>query len=113
MEDNKKVQIEKKQQKIDSDFIDIDKDAMKKNYVIVAILYFIVIILFILLVFGIKNQKDIVKDKINNDKEINNNFNSEKKDEQEIQQKPEEEVPAPETNNKTESDDKLNILDQI
>ena len=50
---------------IDEEFLDIDKEEMKKNYIIISILYVIVIILSVLLILGLKNQKDIVKNNIN------------------------------------------------
>ena len=103
-------------EEIDSEFVDIDKDTMKKNYIIIGILYLVVIILSILLVIGIKNQKDTVKDKINNDKEINNKVEEDQKEEFVPNESPKEEQKeeniVPDTNNNKEND-KLNILDQI
>lgn len=45
---------------VDTDFTDINKEKNYKSYIIVGILYVIAIILFILLIFGLKNQKNIV-----------------------------------------------------
>ena len=62
MEENKNIEIEQAQnneeiikeetaldqevvEEIDSDFADINKEEMKKNYIIIGILYFVVIIL--------------------------------------------------------------------
>jgi len=50
---------------IDTDFTDINKENKYKIHIIVAILYVVVIILSILLILGLKNQKDIVKNNIN------------------------------------------------
>lgn len=80
MEENKNIKIEEKpnneevleetlKEAIDEDFMDIDKESMKKNYIIIAILYLFVLILSILLFLGIKNQKATVKDKIDNKEE--------------------------------------------
>jgi len=55
---------------IDTEFTDIEKESKYKNYIIVIILYIIVIMLSILLIYGIKNQKDELKDNINNEKNI-------------------------------------------
>ena len=105
-------------EEIDSDFSDINKEEMKKNYIIIAILYFVVIILSILLVLGIKNQKDTVKDKIDSNKEVNDKLEQEKNEEvvipEEIpkNQTPEE-IIIPDINNNNGLNDELNILDQI
>ena len=144
MEENKNIELEQNQnneeiikeksdleqeiiEEIDSDFADINKEEMKKNYIIIGILYFVVIILSILLVIGIKNQKDTVKDKIDNDKEVNDKVEEENSKESVIpDDKPKEnivpeEIPKgetieenviPDTNN-DELDEGLNILDQI
>lgn len=146
MEENKNIELEQDQnneeiikeglaleqeilEEIDSDFADINKEEMKKNYIIIGILYFVVIILSILLVIGIKNQKDTVKDKIDSDKEVNDKVEEEKKEDSVL---PEEnleqniipnETPKEETleennipntnNNRDELNGELNILDQI
>lgn len=52
---------------IDTEFTDIEKESKYKNYIIVGILYLIVVILSIFLIIGIKNQKDTVKENINNE----------------------------------------------
>ena len=49
---------------IDTEFTDIDKESKYKDYIIVGILYFVVAILFVFLILGIKNQKDVVKNDI-------------------------------------------------
>ncbi|MBQ2946746.1 MAG: hypothetical protein IJE04_02730 [Bacilli bacterium] len=105
-------------EEIDSDFSDINKEEMKKNYIIIAILYFVVIILFILLVLGIKNQKDTVKDKIDSNKEVNDKLEQEKNEEVVIpEERPKnqtpEEIIIPDINNNNGLNDELNILDQI
>lgn len=146
MEENKNIELEQNQnneeiikeksdleqeiiEEIDSDFADINKEEMKKNYIIIGILYFVVIILSILLVLGIKNQKDTVKDKIDSDKETNDKVEEnngeivvpEEKPEENIipdeipEEEPQKENVMPNTNNnnKNELNDELNILDQI
>lgn len=133
MEDNKNFELEQNQnneemvkeevasieqkEEIDADFIDIDKDEMKKKYIIIGILYFIVIILSIFLVIGIKNQKDTVKDKIDNDKEINEKVEEEKNDSVITEETPKDEEKEdnniPDTNNNNNNNNELNILDQI
>ena len=50
---------------VDNDFLDVTEDSKYKPYIIVTSLYIIVIILVILLIFGLKNQKEIVTDNIN------------------------------------------------
>lgn len=94
------------QEQLDSDFVDIDKEEMKKNYIIISVLYFVVVILFILLVIGIKKQKDTVKDKIDSEKEINEK--AQEKNEEIIIPEVEENI-IPDSNNSNE----LNILDQV
>lgn len=142
MEENKNIEIEQAQnneeiikeetaldqevvEEIDSDFVDINKEEMKKNYIIIGILYFVVIILSILLVLGIKNQKDTVKDKIDSDKETNDKVEEnngeivvpEEKPEENIipdekpEEEPQKENDTPNTNNNNSNE--LNILDQI
>lgn len=138
MEENKNVEIEqtktneeinKKEviltepeemvQEIDSDFADIDKDSMKKIYIIVGILYLVVVILSVLLVIGIKNQKDTIKDKIDNNSGVNEKIDEENNDEVVIPEEtpkdnqPKEDIVPDTNNNKNELDDELNILDQI
>lgn len=48
----------------DSEFTDINKENPYKNYIIVGILYIIVIILSILLIIGIRNQRQMVENNI-------------------------------------------------
>lgn len=125
MEENKHAELEKTQNseeiikeekiEIDPDFSDIDKKTMKNNYIIVGILYFVVIVFSILLVIGIKNQKDTVKEKIDSDKEINDNIEKESKDEIEAPEVPEKDENKEDNilkpnNNK---DNELNVFDQI
>lgn len=50
---------------VDNDFVDINKKSKYNIYIIVCILYLFVIILSILLIIGIKNQKDVIKNNIN------------------------------------------------
>lgn len=57
--------------KIDEDFKDLKENENKKMYTIVGILYFIVIVLVIFLVIGVKHQKDTVENNINNKKSTN------------------------------------------
>ena len=99
-------------EEIDSEFLNIDKDVMKKNYIIVGILYFIVVILSILLIIGIKNQKDTIKDKIDNDNKINEKLEEETNDEFVVPEETPKEEPQKE-NIIPETNDDLNILDQI
>ena len=83
---------------VDKEFTDIDKENNNKNYIIVGILYVIVIILSIFLILGIKNQKDIVKDNINN----------EKKTQESLQNKSNE---TKEQQNNTKTQDSNNLFD--
>ena len=62
--------MDNKNSNIDNDFVDIAKENNNTIYIIVGILYFIVIILSIFLIIGVKNQKDVVEDNI---KENTNN----------------------------------------
>ena len=83
---------------IDTEFTEINEENKNKTYIIVGILYGVIFILSIILVMGLKNQKDVVEDNINrqpqvenkneenNNKEDNlleeeNNINNNKKDE--------------------------------
>ena len=110
MEENKNIESEEVEEIIDEDFEDIDKDKMKKNYIIVGILYLLVIILSVLLILGIKNQKDTVKDKIDDNKAVIENKEQNKKEETNES----EESILPDLNSNIEnSDEQLNILDQI
>ena len=66
----------KKEDINDSTMSDEFKDIYKKNkykdYIIIGILYVIVIVLAVLLVLGIKNQKKTVEDSINKTMTNNN-----------------------------------------
>lgn len=61
----------KKDNTLDTEFVDINKESKYKDYIIVGILYVAVIILSIFLILGIKNQKDIVKNNIKEEKVTN------------------------------------------
>lgn len=119
MEENKNIEVEEKvQETVDEDFADIDKETIKKNYIIVGILYFVVVILSILLVIGIKNQKDTIKDKIDNNKENteekeDNIKENVEEDEVVIPNETPKEENIPNTDNNEKKDDELSILDQI
>ena len=63
--------MEERNTEIDKDFSDIDEKNKYKDYIIVGILYILVIILSILFIIGIKNQKDVIKNNIKNDNEEN------------------------------------------
>lgn len=70
-----------KEDNIDNEFTDINKESKSKPYVIVGILYLLVIILSVILILGLKHQKDTINDSMSNennnpvDKNTNNNKN--------------------------------------
>ena len=65
---------------IDDDFKEIEKDENKSYIKIVLILYMVVIVLTVLLIFGLKKQKSVIKNskeedsikEINDSKTVNN-----------------------------------------
>ena len=61
-----------KQDYIDKDFMDINKENKFKDYIFVIILYIIVIILIVLLVLNIITQKRVIQENINNNNNIQN-----------------------------------------
>lgn len=65
-----------KESNIDNEFTDINKESKSKPYIIVGILYLLVIILSILLIIGLKHQKDTINNSIDNTK-TNDNVNQE------------------------------------
>ena len=79
--DNKSIE-----NNIDNEFTDINKESKSKPYVVVIILYIIVIILTILLIFGLKHQKDTVDNAINETNKIpeNNEIDDSNKNENNI-----------------------------
>ena len=59
-----------KDNNVDTEFTDIDKENKYKDYIIVCILYVIVIILFILLILGVKNQREVIENNIEEEQTI-------------------------------------------
>lgn len=57
--------MKEKNKVVEQEFLDINKENKYKDYIIVGILYVIVIILCVFLVLGIKNQKEEIKNNIN------------------------------------------------
>ena len=55
---------------IDNDFSDVNEDSKYKPYIISTILYIIVIIMVIILIFGLKNQKEIINENIETQNQI-------------------------------------------
>ena len=121
--------MEKENKNIDTEFTDIAKENLNKNYITVGILYVIVIILTIFLILGIKNQKDIVTDNISNEEQLEESLlqeqnNSSKEEVQDNNQNSNsnsnnlfDDVHSEVDNfNTTENDrlnDEMNLLDQI
>lgn len=68
--------MDEKNIEIDKDFSDIDEKNKYKDYIIVGVLYILVIILSILFIIGIKNQKDVIKNNIKNDNDIQEDSSS-------------------------------------
>lgn len=62
-----------KNEEVLEDFKDIQSKSKNKDYIIVAILYLLVIVLSIFFVIGLKNQKDTVKDNINDKNNVQDN----------------------------------------
>ena len=111
---------------IDKEFTDIDKGIENKNYIIVIILYVIVAILSVFLILGIKNQKDTVKDNINNEKPIEETKenddtkqkeqqtdNNETQDSNNIFDDARKEVDNFNSKQNEQMEDELNILNQL
>lgn len=88
----------------------INKESNFKNYIIVVILYIIVIILTVLLILRIKNQKDIVKNGL---EDIINVKEENIKEEAKTEKSPTMEENINKNNNSYDYQDELNILDQM
>ena len=111
---------------IDKEFTDIDKGIENKNYIIVIILYVIVAVLSVFLILGIKNQKDTVKDNINDEEpieEIKENDDAKQKEQQQNNNETQdsnnifddarEEVDDFNSKQNEQMEDELNILNQL
>lgn len=120
-----------KDNNVDQEFLNIDKENKYKDYIIAGILYIIVIILSVFFIIGVKNQKDEIESSINNN--LNDNANSNINEDNTITESTpsnsEEELNIKDDSDNSdnlfenissnieeiteEQDDELNILDQI
>lgn len=112
---------------IDTEFIDIVKENNNKSYIIVGILYVAIIILSVFLVLGIKNQKDVIKDNLKEEKVEESNMeeensttnakeeqnNNETNDQNNLFEDVHSEVEQFNKNENEKIEDGMNLLDQI